>query len=82
MFDTWLDAMEDDNISAVLMLDLSAAFDVVDHDILIKKLELYGVQVESLGWFESYLSDRSQLVFVEGSLSKPLFLYAGVPQRP
>ena len=73
MFDTWLDAMEDDNISAVLMLDLSAAFDVVDHDILIKKLELYGVQVESLGWFESYLSGRSQQVFIEGSLSKPLF---------
>ena len=80
MFDTWLDAMEDGDISAVIMLDLSAAFDVVDHDILIKKLGQYGVQEEALGWFESYLSGRSQQVLIEGSLSKPLFLDAGVPQ--
>ena len=60
MFDTWLDAMEDGDISAVIMLDLSAAFDVVDHDILIKKLGQYGVQEEALNWFESYLSGISQ----------------------
>ena len=37
-FNTWLDAIEDDKISAVIMLDLSAAFDIVDHDILMEKI--------------------------------------------
>ena len=80
MFDTWLEALEDHQLSAVIMLDLSAAFDVVDHDILLDKLNLYGVNSASLDWFRSYLSDRSQCVFVEGSLSEPLSLEAGVPQ--
>ena len=53
MFNTWLEAMENDEISAVIMLDLSAAFDVVDHDILIKKLQLYGLEAGTLAWFKS-----------------------------
>ena len=80
MFDTWLDALENDEISAVIMLDLSAAFDVVDHDILLHKLALYGLESTTVKWFESYLSDRSQRVLVEGSLSDSLGLQAGVPQ--
>ena len=80
MFDTWLDALENEEISAVIMLDLSAAFDVVDHDILLKKLSLYGLDSTTVRWFESYLSGRSQRVFVEGSFSELLDLEAGVPQ--
>ena len=80
MFDTWLDALENDEISAVIMLDLSAAFDVVVHDILLHKLALYGLESTTVKWFESYLSDRSQRVLVEGSLSDSLGLQAGVPQ--
>ena len=80
MFDTWLEALENDEISAVIMLDLSAAFDVVDHDILIEKLKLYGLDSATLTWFDSYLSGRSQKVFIEGSLSDSLSLEAGVPQ--
>ena len=48
--------------------------------ILIQKLKLYGLEAETLTWFESYLSDRSQQVFIEGSLSGSLSLDAGVPQ--
>ena len=80
MFDTWLDAMEDDEISAVILIDLSAAFDVVDHNILLQKLKLYGIEADTLAWFESYLSGRSQQVYIEGSLSDSLALDAGVPQ--
>ena len=80
MFDTWLEALENNEISAVIMLDLSAAFDVVDHHILLRKLALYGLEPATVEWFASYLSDRSQCVFVDGSLSAPLSLEAGVPQ--
>ena len=80
MFDTWIDAFEDDEISAVILLDMSAAFDVVDHDILLDKLALYGLESGALSWISSYLRDRTQSVFIEGKLSEPLPLECGVPQ--
>ena len=80
MYDQWIEAFEHDKLSAVVMLDLSAAFDVVDHEILIQKLEIYGFEECYISWFRSYLSGRSQQVYVEGSLSDPLLLEAGVPQ--
>lgn len=80
MYDQWIEAFENDKITAVVMLDLSAAFDVVDHDIMIQKLEILGFEESVISWLRSYLSGRSQQVCIEGSLSDPLFLEAGVPQ--
>ena len=45
-----------------IFIDLSKAFDTVDHKILTKKLELYGIKGCNLGWFESYLSNRKQFI--------------------
>ena len=59
---------------------MSAAFDVVDHTLLLKKLELYGMDSDSLGWVRSYLDGRSQSVMIEGCLSKLLSVNSGVPQ--
>ena len=59
---------------------MSAAFDVVDHHILLQKMELYGLEESSTKWLRSYLSGRSQQVYQEGALSPPLDLEAGVPQ--
>ena len=69
--DLWLKAAEKKEISAALLLDLSAAFDLVDHQILIGKLQLYGFDDSALNWFSSYLKDRVQYVQVEASLSDP-----------
>ena len=80
MIDTWLEAFDNDDVTAVIMVDLSAAFDVVDHLILLQKLEIYGFEMKELTWMESYLTGRKQQVYVDGALSDPLDLEAGVPQ--
>ena len=72
----------DNNCCAVLvMLDLSAAFDVIDHNILFRRLEhTYGISSSALSWIKTYLSDRSQCVAVGSVLSDSQTLAIGVPQ--
>ena len=67
-------------VSGVIFLDLKKAFDTVDHNLLLTKLEYIGVQIEALEWFRSYLSDRSQRVYVNGVLSDKEAIKCGVPQ--
>ena len=63
------------------MLDLSAAFDTVDHDVLLERLKSgLGIYGTALNWFKSYLSGRSQSVLINGTQSKPTSLVCGVPQ--
>ena len=71
MFDTWLEAAESKELSGALLLDLSSAFDLVDHSILMKKLELYKLSPSALQFIKSYLADRRQVVQVETKLSEP-----------
>ncbi|KAJ8391889.1 hypothetical protein AAFF_G00083600, partial [Aldrovandia affinis] len=66
--------------SALLLLDLSAAFDTVDHRILLSSLVKMGISGSALTWFESYLADRSYQVAWRGSLSSPHTLSTGVPR--
>ena len=81
LYDLWLEASEDKELSAALLLDLTAAFDVVDHEILLKKLEAYHFSDDAVSWFSSYLSDRVQLVQVESKVGLPELLgHFGVPQ--
>ena len=58
-----------------VFIDLQKAFDIVDHSILLKKLEHYGVRGTALSWFSSYLSDRKQYVSVNGHTSNHLKCY-------
>ena len=62
-------------------LDLSAAFDTVDHTIFIDRLQhLYNINGTALQWFRSYLKQRSQQVCINDKLSMPHGLISGVPQ--
>ena len=65
----------------LILLDLSAAFDTVDHRILLGRLfDEADIRGTALNWYRSYLSDRSQRVSVHGVLSRPFDLNCGVPQ--
>ena len=65
----------------LVLLDLSSAFDTIDHTILLKKLEItYGIRDTVLAWFESYLLNRQQVVKVGEDFSESTSLFFGVPQ--
>ena len=72
--------MHDSKLVGTVFMDLSKAFDLVNHDVLRSKLAKYHVSPEALEWFTSYLSNRSQQCYMSGSLSSPLELKVGVPQ--
>ena len=80
LYDSWVEAIERKEFAGVCFLDLSAAFDIVDHPLLLQKLGLYGFSDTSLQWVNSYLSGRSQTVYIEGTQSKILPVPIGVPQ--
>lgn len=66
--------------TGVLFIDLQKAFDLIDHEILINKLNAYGVCENELLLFRSYLSDREQKVLVNNSSSDYCSITHGVPQ--
>ena len=80
MIDKWSQAFDCGDISAVMALDMSAAFDLVDKQLFLQKLQAYKVGDGVLGWVDSYLSNRSQRVYIDGVLSDELPVTVGVPQ--
>ena len=70
VYDLWLSAAEDRDLSAGLFLDLSAAFDIIDHNILCDKLRIYNFSENSVNFFRSYLGNCVQRVQVESKISQ------------
>ena len=73
-------AMENKMTTMSVFLDLSKAFDTIDHAILLKKLYYYGIRGIALEWFRNYLTDRSQFVSYKNTNSEYHGVTCGVPQ--
>ena len=72
--------LDNNTFSCGVFVDLEKAFDTVNHKILLKKLEHYGIRDVANRWFASYLSDRKQFVNLGGLESDKLTISCGVPQ--
>lgn len=73
--------MNSQQVTLMVLLDLSAAFDTVNHDILLERLyKVIRMRGVTLEWCRSYLSDRCQQVCIDGSLSHQRHLNCGVPK--
>ena len=64
----------------VVLIDLKKAFDTVDHQILLRKLELYGIKGQALTWLKSYLTNQKQKCQIKNSFSSERLIKCGVPQ--
>ena len=67
-------------ITGMILIDLQKAFDTIDHRILLNKMKYLNFSVETISWFESYLTGRTFIVNIENSESQPGRLDCGVPQ--
>ena len=76
-----LHLMSDTLYTALLLLDLSAGFDTIDHSILTQRLQhWFGISSTALNLLSSFLSDRFQTVITPASKSNPVLLEYGIPQ--
>ena len=75
-----LQSFDEDKFTIGVFIDLSKAFDTVDHSILLKKLSYYGVRNNNLKWFTSYLSNRKQYISTDEYNTEMETISCGVPQ--
>ena len=74
------EALDSGKFACGIFVDLQKAFDTVDHEILLKKLDYYGIRGLANGWFRSYLTDRHQFTSINGYDSNQNLMKYGVPQ--
>ena len=80
MVDDWRKALDDNKLVGAVMVKLSRAFDMVNHSILLRKMNSYGVRGKELKWFQDYLTGRGQRVCVGDEKSEWANIRRGVPQ--
>ena len=78
--ENWLNALNNSETVGTVFLDLTKAFDLVNHKLLLQKLAAFKFSCNTQSWFQSYLTNRSQQVNISGKLSDPKQIAAGVPQ--
>ena len=80
VIDSFLGNINHGEITGVCLFDLAKCFETIDHELLLHKLGNYGLTETELLWSSNYLSDRSQIVNINGQLSSPKLIKTGVPQ--
>ena len=80
ILDDFLNKLDNNSNIQLILLDLSAAFDTIDHSILIKRLEGIGIVGIPLAWVKSYLSERTFSIKIDNHYSSTCKMYYGVPQ--
>ena len=80
MYDRWVSGARHGRLNGVVLLDLSAAFDLVDSKLLVEKLRIYGMEDDFAEWVTCYLTNRKQAVWIDHILSDWLDVSVGVPQ--
>ena len=78
--DHWYENIDKNNVNIALFLDLKKAFDTVDHEILIRKMKVYGIKDIEVEWFRSYLKNRQQYCSLNGNKSSSRPVTCGIPQ--
>ena len=79
--DQWYLNIDNGLTNAVLFIDLKKAFDTIDHEILLAKLQSYGFRSRSVRLLRNYLSERVQVTEINGVQSGPRIISCGVPQE-
>ena len=82
MYQSLLKSMDKGLITFAVFLDFAKGFDSVNYKILLDKLQHYSIRGLSLQLFNSYLSERTQFVYLHNSCSNKLNVVCGVPQGP
>ena len=80
MIEKWKKSLDQGGMFAAVLMDLSKAFDTINHELLIAKLHAYGFEKSALSIVNDYLSDRWQRVKINSSFSSWSQLLSGVPQ--
>ena len=80
MSDGWHREIENEKLVGAVLLDFTAAFDIIDHNLLLKKLKYYGFDSSAILWLESYLANRTQTVYFNRSFSEVKSVSCGIPQ--
>ena len=80
VIDEWLKKINDNSSTVASLLDISKCFDSINHEILLKRLEMYGITGNALDWFSSYQKNRKQMAFFQQDCSDFQEVYSGIPR--
>ena len=80
MVEKWRKTLDGDGETGTVLTNLSEAFDCIDHNLLIAKLNAYGFEKQSINFIYSYLAKRTQRTQVDSAVSSWKILFSGMPQ--